>query len=65
MIKEKIRNYNSCKTSNIRNIRNEKLAFLTETIRLVKPAIESIKTGDYITLDEFGAWLNELYSQYE
>lgn len=65
MIREKTKNYKSCKTLNIRDISNKKLAFLIETTRLVKPAIESIKNGDYITLDEFGAWLDELYSQYE
>lgn len=43
MIKEKVKNYNLCKTFNIAKIQNKKLAFLTETIRLVKPALEDIK----------------------
>ena len=34
--------------------------FLTEAIRLVKPAIEDMKNGDVITIEEFGAWLDEL-----
>lgn len=63
MIREKIKNYESCKTLNIRSIRNKKLAFLTETIRLVKPAIEDFKNGDFMTDEEFGAWLNGLYNE--
>lgn len=65
MIKEKVKHYKSCKTLKTRKINNKKLAFLTETIRLVKPAIEDIKNGNVITMEEFGAWLDELYSQYE
>lgn len=65
MMKEKIANYNSCKTLDIRKIYNKKLAFLTETIRLVKPAIEDIKKGNVMTMEEFGAWLDELSAKYE
>ena len=65
MIKEKMKNYNLCKTLDIAKIQNKKLAFLTETIRLVKPAIEDIKNGDFITMEEFGAWLDELSAEYE
>ena len=65
MIKEKFKNYHSYKTLLIPKTRNEKLAFLTETIRLVKPAIEDIKNGDVMTMEEFGAWLDELYATYE
>lgn len=65
MIKEKKKNYNSCKTLNITQTHNKKLAFLAETIRLVKPALEDFKNGDFITLEEFGAWLDELSAKYE
>lgn len=65
MIKQKIKHDTSCKTLNIAKIHNKKMAFLTETIRLVKPAIEDMKNGDVITMEEFGAWLDELSSEYE
>lgn len=65
MIKQKIKHYHSCKTLNIAKTHNKKLAFLTETIRLVKPAIEDMKNGDIITIEEFEAWLDELSSEYE
>ncbi len=62
MIKEKVKHYKSCKTLKTRKINNKKLAFLTETIRLVKPAIEDIKNGNVYTSEEIGAWLDELYN---
>lgn len=65
MIKEKFKNYHSCKTLYIQQTCNNKLAFLTEAIRFVKPAIENIKNGDVTTLEEFGVWLDELSHQYE
>lgn len=65
MIKQKIRNYNSCKTLNRLQTHNKKLTFLTQTLRFVKPAIEDIKNGNFITMKEFGAWLDELSAKYE
>lgn len=65
MIQQQLKNYNSCKTLHITEIPNKKLAFLTETIRLVKPAMEDIKNGDVITMEEFGEWLDELYAEYK
>ena len=60
MMKEKIAKYHFCKTLNITKIHNKKLAFLTETLRLVKPAIEDIKNGNVYTSEEMRAWINEL-----
>lgn len=60
MIKQKMKHDHSCKTLNIAKTHNKKLTFLTEAIRLVKPAIEDMKNGDVITIEEFGAWLDEL-----
>lgn len=62
MIKQKLKNYHSYKTLHIAKMNNKKLAFLTETIRFVKPAMEDIKNGDVYTSEEIGVWLDELYS---
>ena len=60
-MKEKIINDNVCKTLNTQKIHNKKLAFLTQTLRFVKPAFEDIKNGNVYTSEEIGAWLDELY----
>ena len=60
MMKENLKNYHFCKTLNIEKTHNKKLAFLTETLRLVKPALEDIKNGDVYTMEEMRDWLNGL-----
>ncbi len=60
MIRQKLNNFKSCKTLNITNIHNKKLSYLSNILRLVKPALENIKNGEYITDKEFGAWLDSL-----
>lgn len=42
-IKEKIDNYNFCRTLNINNVKNKKLSTHVKLLRLLKPAFESIR----------------------
>lgn len=65
MIKQKLKNYHSYKTLNTAKMNNKKIAFITKTIRFVKPAIEDIENGNVITMEKLGVWLDELSAEYE